>query len=81
MELAAGEGRLVKYEGQQVALYKEESGKVHALNPTCPHAKCQVSFNTAEKSWDCPCHGARFSISGEMLTGPARKDLERIQLQ
>ena len=34
----------------------------------------------AEKSWDCPCHGSRFSCDGEMLTGPARKDLEVISL-
>jgi glycine/D-amino acid oxidase-like deaminating enzyme/nitrite reductase/ring-hydroxylating ferredoxin subunit len=80
-ELAPGEGRMVKYEGNKVALYKEESGKIHALNPTCPHAKCQVAWNGAEKSWDCPCHGARYSFTGEMLTGPARKDLEVIEIQ
>jgi glycine/D-amino acid oxidase-like deaminating enzyme/nitrite reductase/ring-hydroxylating ferredoxin subunit len=81
VELAPGEGRLVKYDGDQIALYKEETGKVHALNPTCPHAKCQVSWNVAEKSWDCPCHGARYSFTGEMLTGPARKDLEVITIE
>jgi Rieske Fe-S protein len=38
---------------------------------------CLVAFNTAEKSWDCPCHGSRFAIDGAVLQGPALKDLER----
>lgn len=79
-ELAPGEARLVKYEGDMVAIYKDEAGQVHALNPVCTHAKCVVDWNSAERSWDCPCHGARYSIRGEVLTGPARKGLEVVQL-
>lgn len=79
-DLAPGEARLVKYDGQSVALYKDEDGKFHAVNPVCPHAKCLVGWNNAEKSWDCPCHGSRFSVNGELLTGPARSDLERIDI-
>ena len=79
-ELETGEARLVKYEGVTVALYKDEEGKVHALNPVCTHAKCIVGWNRAEKSWDCPCHGARYSVDGEVLTGPARRGLEKIEL-
>lgn len=79
-ELAPGEGRLVKYEGEKLAVYKDESGKVYALNPVCTHAKCVVGWNSAEKSWDCPCHGARYDLNGQVLTGPARKGLEKIEL-
>ncbi|MGI8598424.1 MAG: FAD-dependent oxidoreductase [Chitinophagaceae bacterium] len=79
-DLAPGEARLVKYDGKSVALYKDEDGKFHAVNPVCPHAKCMVGWNNAEKSWDCPCHGSRFSVNGELLTGPARSDLERIDI-
>ncbi|RYD90641.1 MAG: FAD-dependent oxidoreductase, partial [Sphingobacteriales bacterium] len=79
-ELAPGEGRVVKFEGTNVALYKNEHGKLFALNPVCTHAKCVVDWNGAEQSWDCPCHGARYSITGEVLTGPARTDLEPIDL-
>jgi len=78
--LAHGEARLVKYEGETLAIYKDESGQLHALNPVCSHAKCMVGWNSAEKSWDCPCHGARYSIYGEVLTGPARKGLEEVQV-
>jgi Rieske Fe-S protein len=80
-ELATGEGKVVKFEGETVALYKDEGGNVHALNPVCTHAKCVVGWNSAEKSWDCPCHGARYSIDGEVLTGPARKGLQKVELE
>jgi glycine/D-amino acid oxidase-like deaminating enzyme/nitrite reductase/ring-hydroxylating ferredoxin subunit len=80
-ELAHGEGKLVNYEGESLALYKDESGVIHAVNPACTHVKCSVAWNAAEKSWDCPCHGARYSVDGEVLTGPASKDLEKIELR
>lgn len=77
-ELAAGEARLVRYQGETLALYKDQDHNLHAVNPACTHIRCTVGWNEAERSWDCPCHGARFSIDGEMLNGPARKDLQRI---
>jgi glycine/D-amino acid oxidase-like deaminating enzyme/nitrite reductase/ring-hydroxylating ferredoxin subunit len=80
-ELAVGEGKLVKYEGESLALYKDESGVMHAVNPACTHVKCAVAWNAAEKSWDCPCHGARYSVDGEVLTGPASQDLEKVELR
>lgn len=79
--LAPGEARVVKYEGHTLALYKDEDGIVHTVNSACTHIKCTVAWNSAEKSWDCPCHGSRFSPDGEMLTAPARKDLEVINLE
>jgi len=74
--LAPGEGRLADWEGKKVAIYKDEAGKVYALDPVCPHAGCVVDWNNAETSWDCPCHGSRFAPNGALLTGPARKGLE-----
>lgn len=79
--LAPGEGKLVKYEGESIALFKDESGKLYALNPVCTHAKCIVEWNGAEKSWDCPCHGSRFNLQGEVLTGPAHRPLEKIDIE
>ncbi len=81
VELAPGEAKVVKFEGHVFALYKDEEGQLHAVNSACTHIKCTVSWNTAEKSWDCPCHGSRFSYDGEMLTAPARKDLEVINIE
>lgn len=79
-DLAPGEGKVVKYEGETIALHKDEKGNLHAINPTCTHMTCSVAWNTTEKSWDCPCHGARFSCYGQVLTGPASKDLAMIEL-
>jgi glycine/D-amino acid oxidase-like deaminating enzyme/nitrite reductase/ring-hydroxylating ferredoxin subunit len=76
LELAPGDAKVVKYEGQKLAVYKDENHRLHMVSPVCPHAKCAVAWNNAEHSWDCPCHGSRFSVDGEMWTGPSRKDLE-----
>lgn len=80
-DLAPDEARIVTYEGEKLALYKDENNNVHALNPVCTHAKCIVAWNSAEKSWDCPCHGARYNVDGGVLTGPARKGLDKVELE
>ncbi len=80
-DLSPGEGRVVKYNSEKVALYKDEQGEIHALNPVCTHMKCSVEWNNAERSWDCPCHGARYSPDGNVLNGPANMDLEKIAVQ
>ncbi len=80
-DLAPGEAKVVTYEGESIALYKGENGALHAVNPVCTHAKCKVGWNSAEKSWDCPCHGARYSPDGDVLTGPSTAGLEKINLR
>ena len=79
--LAHGEGKVVSYEGEKIGLYKDEQGGLHAVNTTCPHLKCHVNWNVAEKSWDCPCHGARYDADGKLITGPAAHDLKKIDLE
>ncbi|HEX2630022.1 MAG TPA: FAD-dependent oxidoreductase [Chitinophagaceae bacterium] len=81
VELAPGEGKIVKLEGHKVGLYKDPSGHLHAINPICTHLKCEVKWNNAELTWDCPCHGARYSCDGKLLTGPADHDLEPIEIR
>jgi Rieske Fe-S protein len=75
-EVPPGKGRLVKYEGKQWAIYRDDEGAIHVLSPVCTHMGCHVQWNEAEKTWDCPCHGGRFSCLGERLYGPPPKDLE-----
>lgn len=77
-EVGNGEAKVVQYEGESFALYKETNGKTHLVKSTCPHARCEVRWNSAELSWDCPCHGSRFNVNGKMLTGPTVIDLQRI---
>jgi len=74
--LAPGEGKVVSRHGRQVAVSKDEGGSVHAVSARCTHLGCIVSWNDAERSWDCPCHGSRFSPDGSVLEGPAVHDLD-----
>jgi Rieske Fe-S protein len=54
---------------------RDDDGKVHGLSAVCTHLGCLVSFNPAERSWDCPCHGSRFATDGSVIEGPAVDDL------
>lgn len=75
-ELAPGEGGLAKKGNETVAAYRDQDGTLHMLSPDCSHLRCGLSWNRAERSWDCPCHGSRFDIHGRVLNGPAVDDLE-----
>lgn len=79
-EVKNGEAKVIKYDGESIALYRNEQGILHTVNPVCTHAKCIVQWNDAENSWDCPCHGARYNPDGEILTGPATMKLEKREL-
>jgi Rieske Fe-S protein len=59
-----------------VAAYRHEDGSLTAVSRVCRHVGCLVSFNTAERSWDCPCHGSRYTLDGKLIQGPAVHDLE-----
>lgn len=76
--LRPGEGAVVKYKGQRLAVSKDEAGHIVALDPTCTHIGCTVAWNTLEASWDCPCHGGRFDRMGRVITGPPPEPLEGI---
>ena len=75
-DVEPGEGKIITIGGEKVGVYKDEAGNVTAVNATCPHLACIVKWNSAEKSWDCPCHGGRFTCDGKVIQGPAVKDLE-----
>jgi Rieske Fe-S protein len=61
----------------KLAVYRGEGGALHALSAVCTHLGCIVHWNSLERTWDCPCHGSRFSIDGAVLNGPAVAGLER----
>ncbi len=77
----SGEGKIVNYDGRKVGVYKDESGDYFCINPVCTHLKCSLSFNEAEKTWDCQCHGSRFDIRGKILEGPAVRSLNKIKIK
>lgn len=75
-----GEGKIIDYYGKKVGVYKNEAGEYYCINPVCSHLKCALSFNEAEKTWDCPCHGSRFDIKGNILEGPAVRPIDKIKI-
>ena len=79
--LASEEGRIINYKDEKLAVYKDENGVLHALSPVCTHVGCEVKWNNSERSWDCPCHGTRYSYDGRVMTGPATKNLAKINVR
>ena len=77
VDVAPDEGRIVGRPGDQTAVYRDPQGEVHAVSARCINLGCIVSWNPAESSLDCPCHGSRFSVDGEVIQGPAVRNLER----
>jgi glycine/D-amino acid oxidase-like deaminating enzyme/nitrite reductase/ring-hydroxylating ferredoxin subunit len=76
-EIEAGTGAVIRMGGEQRAVYRDEAGALQAVSARCTHLGCIVSFNDAERAWECPCHGSRFAVDGSVLHGPATKPLER----
>ncbi len=78
-EVPKGEGRVIRKGFRKEAIYRDERGGLHSMSAVCPHLGCIVGWNGTEKTWDCPCHGSRFSATGEVLNGPANAPLERLR--
>ena len=77
--LAIDEGGLVTVNGKKVGGYRDSDGQLHLVKTNCTHMGCGLDWNDAERSWDCSCHGSRFSYKGDVLDGPAVKPLEKIE--
>jgi len=78
-DLNLDEGGLVFVNGKKAGGYRDKHGHVHLVKTTCTHLGCGLNWNDAERSWDCSCHGSRFSYEGEVLEGPAVKPLEKLK--
>ncbi len=74
--ISYGEGAVVQQGLRKVAVYKDERGRILHLSPVCTHLGGMVHWNSVEKSWDCPCHGARYSAEGQVICGPAVRPLD-----
>ncbi len=69
----------IKIKGITYALYIDEENNRHFLKILCPHLKCHLIFNNQEKTWDCPCHGSRFDLDGNLITGPSTTNLKNYE--
>lgn len=76
VDLAKGEGRVIKFDGKRAGIYRDFDDTVIILNVSCTHMTTTLNFNSAEKTWDCPAHGGRFSTEGTLLEGPPKDPLE-----
>jgi Rieske Fe-S protein len=74
-----GQGKIVERHGAKVAAYRDLDGVVSLRSANCTHMGCVVGWNTAERTWDCPCHGSRFKPSGEVISGPAEAPLPAVE--
>ena len=63
--------KIIKEKGKNYGIYIDEDKKEHKVSLTCPHMGCTVIFNEKDKTWDCPCHGSRFSVDGDIIEGPS----------
>lgn len=77
-DIEIGEGAHVKINGEKCGAYRDENGQLHIVDTTCTHMGCEVHWNEGDKSWDCPCHGSRFSIDGDVLEGPTELPLKKV---
>jgi glycine/D-amino acid oxidase-like deaminating enzyme/nitrite reductase/ring-hydroxylating ferredoxin subunit len=75
-DVPIGAGRIMKLDGERVAVYRDEQNHVSCHSAVCTHMGCLVRWNSAERTWDCPCHGSRFTPTGQVIAGPAESPLE-----
>ena len=77
-DLRRGQGKILEIKGERVAAWRSPGGTVTMLSPVCTHMGCEVDWNDAESTWDCPCHGSRFKPRGAVLSGPAESPLAKM---
>jgi Rieske Fe-S protein len=78
--LRPGEGGIFDSDEGKIAVCRDKQGVVHACSAVCTHLGCDVAWNPSEQTWDCPCHGSRFSPDGTVINGPAVSDLRRLPI-
>jgi Rieske Fe-S protein len=78
-EIREGEGAVIRSGLAKLAVYRDETGALHKRSAVCRHLGCIVQWNSADKTWDCPCHGSRYDAFGRVINGPANSDLEAVE--
>lgn len=81
LSISNGEGKIIETNGKKIGVYKDSKGKLYGIKPICSHLGCELSWNNLENTWDCPCHGSRFTYKGESLYEPSIKNLDKIEIE
>jgi len=79
-ELSFDEAITTRINGRRTGIYKDQDGKIYAVDTTCKHMGCEVEWNSGDRTWDCPCHGSRYKFTGEVIEGPAKEPLNKVKL-
>jgi Rieske Fe-S protein len=74
-QVKRGRGMVVEHNGAKVAAFRDSDGTLTVRSAVCTHMGCIVTWNEAERTWDCPCHGSRFTSKGDVIAGPAESPL------
>jgi glycine/D-amino acid oxidase-like deaminating enzyme/nitrite reductase/ring-hydroxylating ferredoxin subunit len=80
-DLKPDEGAVVMVRGQRCGAYRDQNGELHVVDSTCTHMGCEVEWNHGDRTWDCPCHGSRFSTDGKVIEGPADRPLGQVKIK
>lgn len=80
-DLSPDDATITRVNGQRTGVYKDSDNKLYAVDTTCKHLGCEVNWNSGERTWDCPCHGSRYSYTGEVIEGPAKESLDKVELE
>ena len=79
--IAAGEAAIVEIDGRATGVYRDDSGRTHAVSAVCTHMGCLLGWNPVDLSWDCSCHGSRFATDGAVLHAPAIEPLATVRIE
>lgn len=75
-DIKIGEGKIIEIDNVKVGVYKSNDGEVYKVKPICTHLGCELYFNNIDKTWECPCHGSKFSYEGVSVEVPSNKNLD-----
>ena len=75
-DVKIGEGKIININNKKVGVYKSQTGEIFKVKPYCTHLGCELHFNNVDKTWECPCHGSKFSYDGKTIEVPGNKDLK-----
>lgn len=80
-DIGKGDAFITEVGGYKVGMYRDMDGELHFVSTTCTHIGCELKWNSAELSWDCPCHGSRFTYKGDIIEGPALECIKPTEAQ
>ena len=75
-DVKIGEGKIINIDNRKIGVYKAQTGEIYKVKPYCTHLGCELHFNNVDKTWECPCHGSKFTYDGKSIEVPSNKDLK-----